>query len=149
MSNFTNILGSANGGDHLTGSTAGGIIVAHNSNNVVTAGAGRSLVIGGSGTNTIVGGAADDILINGSTSYDGNIAILQSIVTTWQSSQTYAQRLASLQAAGPNLLKVGTTVFLTPGPTSGTLRGNAGQDWFFTSTLSSIQDLDPSETATL
>ena len=146
---FDNILGSAAGGDSITGGNAGGILVAHNSSNTVTAGAGRSLVIGGSGTNTIVGGAADDILINGSTSYDGNIAILQSILTTWQSSQTYAQRLASLQAAGPNLLKVGTTVFLTPGPTSGTLRGNAGQDWFFTATLNSIQDLAANETATL
>jgi Ca2+-binding RTX toxin-like protein len=145
------VIGSAVGGDKLTGNTAGGVLVGHGANNIITAGAGRSVVIGGYGKNVLLGGAGNDILINGRTSYDSNIAALQSILTTWQSNP-YATAIAALRV-GPNRLTVGSTVILFPaqptiGPRFGrgnvlyetTLLGNGGQNWFFTSTLSSIAD---------
>ena len=159
---FNNILGSAAGGDNITGSAAGGVLVAHNANNFISGGLGRSLIIGGFGKNIVFGGNSDDLIINGNTSYDNNIAVLQNILTIWQSSTlTYAQRLTALQASGPDQLKVGTTVFLAPsqgsiGPRFGrgntlyesTLEGSGGQDWFFSGTLTSVVDKATNETVT-
>ena len=92
---------SAVGADTITGDSSGGILVGHLTRNTLIAGAGRSILIGGSGVNVLNGGAADDLLINGRTSYDANLAVLESILATWQSTtETYAQRIAALQAAG-------------------------------------------------
>src|SRR5207247_3784735 len=70
--NVQNVIGSAGGGDTLTGNAAGNALVGHGGGNRLFAGAGRSLLIGGFGANTITGGASGDILINGRTTYDGN-----------------------------------------------------------------------------
>src|SRR5438552_3877913 len=70
----------------------------------------------GFGANTITGGASGDILINGRTTYDGNYATLANILAIWQNAgQTYDQRTAALQAAGPNQLRIGVTVFVFSG----------------------------------
>src|SRR5262249_3731447 len=61
-----NAIGSAVGGDTITGSAAGGVLIAHGSGNTLHAGAGRSILIGGNGKNTLSGGASDDLEIDGS-----------------------------------------------------------------------------------
>jgi Ca2+-binding RTX toxin-like protein len=156
------VMGSGVGGDHLSGSAAGGILIGHRGGNVLKAGLGRSLVIGGFGRNLILGGSADDILINGRTSYDANYAVLSNILTIWQSASTYPERVAALQAAGPNQLKIGATVFVFPGRNGGigprigyggfvygsTLVGNGGRDWFLTHSILSVVDRKPGEIVT-
>ena len=163
VTGINNVLGSAVGGDTITGDAAGNVLVGHGKHNTISAGSGRSVLIGGAGVNTLTGGAGDDLLINGRTSYDANIAILESILTTWQSTaETYAQRIAALQAAGPDQLQVGKTVFVSVGlnggvgPRFGTgyfvyeslLTGNGGSNWFITSSLALPLDLKSGEVVT-
>ncbi len=147
ISGFNNVIGSATGFDKLTGNANGGVLVGHNKGNTITGGAGRSVLIGGYGVNSVTGGAADDLLINGRTVYDGNTIALEAILGIWQNADTYANRIAALQAAGPNQLKIGTTIVVHPGQTAGgvgprfgvgnfvyqsTLVGKDGTDWFIT-----------------
>jgi hypothetical protein len=162
VSGINNVLGSAVGGDKITGSSAGGILVTHAGHNTVNAGGGRSILIGGMGVNHLNGGASDDLIINGRTLYDGNVATLEAILTVWQNAQTYAQRIAALQAAGSTQLKIGNTVFLSTGISNGTgprlgtgvfvyestLRGNGGSDWFFTKSLVTVLDRATGEVVT-
>ena len=153
---FNNVIGSALGVSKLTGNATGGVLIGKGKGNVVTAGSGRSVLIGGFGVNTLIGGGADDLLINGRTIYDANLTALEAILAIWQNAgQTYEQRIAALQAAGPNQLRVGTTVFLHPGLTPGgigprvgsgnfvylsSLFGKAGQDWFITKSPRTVFD---------
>jgi Ca2+-binding RTX toxin-like protein len=138
VSRIDNVMGSAVGRDKIYGSVAGGVLVTHNGYNLVQAGAGRSVVIGGIGKNTLIGGAADDIIIDGRTRYDADHVALERIrATLHNTSQTFAKRVATLRnAANPFVLKVGTSVFLTPrtaamsGPRL--LIGNGGASWYFT-----------------
>jgi hypothetical protein len=162
VQNINNVIGDGVGGSRLTGSAAGGILIGRGAGNVLRAGAGRSLLIGGFGRNLIVGGPADDILINGRTVYDANYNALSNILLIWQGAQTYNQRIAALQAPGPNQLRVGTTVFVFPGLNGGigprfgrggsifesTLVGNGGLDWFITNSFRSIVDRQTGEVVT-
>lgn len=162
---FNNVIGSANGGDKLTGTANGGVLLGHGKGNTLTAGAGRSVLIGGYGVNSLVGGAADDLLINGRTTYDANYASLEAILGTWQNAgRSYTQRIADLQAAGSNRLKIGVTVFIHSGQYAGgiglrvgrgnfayqsTLAGNAGADWFITRLLLTAFDRKAGEVVTM
>jgi hypothetical protein len=162
VKSINNVIGSANGGDHLTGNAAGGILEGHNSGNTITAGAGRTVIIGGFGLNTLIGGAADDLFINGRTIYDANYATLEATLGTWQSGLTYLTRIATLQVAGPKQLKIGTTVFVFSGRNGGvgprvghggaafesTLIGNGGMNWFITNSFRSVADKKPGEAVT-
>lgn len=162
---FNNVIGSALGVSKLTGNATGGVLIGKGKGNVVTAGSGRSLLVGGFGVNTLIGGGADDLLINGRTIYDANLTALEAILGIWQNAgQTYEQRIAALQAAGPNQLRIGTTVFVHPGLTPGgigprvgignsiylsNLSGKAGQDWFITKVLRTVLDAAVGEVVTM
>jgi hypothetical protein len=148
--NVNNAIGSAVGGDTITGSAAGGVLVTHGSGNTLHAGAGRSVLIGGNGKNTIFGGASDDLIIDGSTVFDSNIGVLDFFNIIWQDPLTFATRLTILQG----FLIVGNTVTLSSAGTQGigprfgrggsafasSLVGNGGQNWFFTININSIVD---------
>jgi hypothetical protein len=156
VSNIQNVIGSAVGGDRLTGSSLGSVLVAHRSGNRLVAGNARSILIGGSigvgqaGMNTLTGGGAGDILIDGFTSYDDNPAALSALLAEWQSSGTYGQRIRNLRtgaglAAGNSLL-FGQTVFVNGPLSTSSLTGGAGGDWFFTTdALKIIKDLEMGE----
>jgi hypothetical protein len=145
--NINNALGSAVGGDQLFGNATGGVLLGHGAGNVINAGSGRSILIGGYGINTLQGSTGDDLLINGRTTHDTDLTALEGIRATWQSAQSLSQRIALLQAAGANQLKIGVTIFVAPGTSVGggprfgrgnfiyqsTLAGRGGSDWFITS----------------
>jgi Ca2+-binding RTX toxin-like protein len=149
VSNIQNVRGGS-GGNTLTGSAAGNILIGGSGNDTLTGGSGRSILIGDGGSDRITGGANDDILIGGTTSYDAsssaNDAALASILQEWQSTDSNATRVADirgpqtvgLQLNGTNYLVLGTTV-QDDGATD-TLTGNAGLDWFFANP-SEISDL--------
>jgi hypothetical protein len=162
VSNIQNVIGSAVGGDSLTGSSLGSVLVGKGRGNTLTAFANtaRNILIGGSipagqtGSNTLVGGGGGDILIDGSTSYDDNPVALSALLAEWQSDLSYSQRIADLRAgtglAARNFLAVNrttvNTVFVNgPLPLGGqqsSLTGRGGSDWFFsTDGLMIIQDL--------
>ncbi|MSQ97043.1 MAG: hypothetical protein EXR98_21155 [Gemmataceae bacterium] len=160
---FDNVIGSKNGNDKLIGNANGGVLVGHGKGNTITAGAGRSVLIGGYGINRIGGGGADDLLINGRTAHDRNYITLEAILAIWQNADTYANRIAALQAVGPNQLKIGATIFVHPGTYAGgvgprlgngnfvyqsTLTGNAGSDWFISKFLGAALDRKPGEVVT-
>ena len=169
MKNINNVMGSnlaSVGGDTLTGRAGGGVLVSRGAGNLLTAGAtGRSVLIGGFGRNVLVGGGADDLLINGSVTFDNDIDRLEAVLAVWQDAlMTYNQRLALLQdPLYVNQLKIGVTisVFAPPGGGIGprygrggfvyesTLVGNAGRDWFITSSTRTIVDRKPDEVVTV
>lgn len=154
VARIDNVIGSAGGGDTLTGSATGGVLVGHRSGNALTPGAGRSVLIGGFGRNTLTGGPADDLLVNGRTRYDGNQDALEAVLGVWQGTGDYNSRVAALAAAEPQQLKVGTTVFvfgtarkLGTMPES-VLTGNAGMDWFITNAARTVTDQEAGEVVT-
>ncbi len=151
FANVENIIGGA-GGDVFVGSAAGGFLVGGSGANTITAGAGRSILIGGGGPNTLTAGSSGDILIQGTTDYDHNIAALMSLMAEWQSSDSYATRIADLRSGGGlangYALIWGTTVH--DNGQSNTLNGNASAsgdelDWFFASAMDTINNLLPGE----
>ncbi len=158
---LNNVIGSATGGDMLTGNAAGGVLVAHFGNNTLRAGSGRSILIGGSGKNHLYGGSSDDILIAGRTSYDFRIDLLTRILAEWQSDLLYNLRVRDLKngfglAAGVPL-ELNSTVFVSTEPAgphlgggggalqSTEVHGNGGLDWYFTGLPSSILDRETGE----
>lgn len=151
-----NVIGSAFGGDTITGDAAGGVLLGHNKGNTITAGNGRSVIIGGFGKNYLTGGTADDLIIGGRTNYDADILSLSNILAEWQSAKSFDIRVGDLRtgrglAVGVSLV-VNKTVFVSatpPGPQFGrggcpnqtTLVGNLGRNWFFTYCAITIVDL--------
>lgn len=162
--NINNVIGSALGSDRITGNDNGGVLVGKGRANLITAGDGPTILIGGFGVNSLLGGGASDLLINGYTKYDNNVVRLEEIFAIWTTADPYLTRIANLQAAGPNQLAVGATVFLHPGVTAGgvgirygtgnfvylsTLFGGANSDWFLTRSLQTLFDRKPNEVVTM
>lgn len=151
-----NLIGSARGTDKLVGRGTGSVVVGHGGGNTVSSGGGRDLLIGGLGRNTVNGGGGDDILIAGRTVFDADYDALEAILAIWKSAASYNARVAALRS-GPNRLIVGQTVKVTQtintqgirpqyghqgagAVTSSVLRGQTGQDWFFTSVAANAVD---------
>ncbi len=105
------ILGG-DGDDFLDGREGDDIVVGGAGNDALSGLSGRDVLIGGLGSDRIDGGTDDDLLIGGTTSFDTNLAGLQSILATWRQPLSAADRVAQLAAGGGgvSLLK-GTSVF--------------------------------------
>jgi hypothetical protein len=110
------------GGNTLTGSAAGNILIGGTGTNTIHGGTGRSLLIADAGASTITGGSAGggDILIAGTTTYDtmtaAHEASLMSILAEWQSADSPTTRFNDINTGtggglnGTNKLHWGTTV---------------------------------------
>ena len=161
--NVPHVLGSATGGDRLIGSDAGSILITRGTGNFLQAGAGDSFLVAGPGVSTVRGGAGDDLLIAGRLTLDSSIASLDRLFDAWRDDKTpFEQRANILQyglsptdKSSPKLSRDKTILLsrsVQPGPRVGlgkivnsTLTGNAGRDWFWTSTASLITDRKPGE----
>ncbi len=69
---------------------------------------GRDVLIGRGGADQLIGGNQDDLLIAGTTTFDTNLAALNSILLEWSSSRPYATRVINLRGGIgglPSLLK--------------------------------------------
>jgi hypothetical protein len=161
VSNIQDVHGG-NGGNTLTGSVQGNILIGGTGINTITGGTGLSLLIGDKGPSKITGGSGGsasggDILIGGYTSYDtmtaANEAALMSILAEWQSADSYSTRFTDINTGsggglnGTNELNYGTTVLdngkvntLTAQP------GSAVVDWFFANTASGHTTINDFET---
>lgn len=149
------IFGGA-GNDWLTGGDGNDVLVGNAGNDTLSGGAGRDLLIGGAGADNgeadfvptgVDGGGGDDLLIAGTTAYDANQTALAAIMAEWTSGNSYAIRVSNLRNGsglnGSNVLRVASDT--GAGPTTvfdddavDNLRGQAGIDWFFASSLEDI-----------
>ena len=124
--------------DTITGTAGGGFLLGGAGNDVITAGSGRTIIIGGTGSDTLKSGSKGDLLIAGTTDFDLNVAALTAFLQEWQSTASYATRIADLRAGvgpgGAYALGWGTTVH--DDADADTLTGSADAagdefEWFF------------------
>ncbi len=137
------------GDNFVTGNaTLGTTIVGGAGNNVLIGGTGNDVLVGGSGNDILIGGAGgldtlsgvggDDILIGRTLSFSNDPAGLIAIQAAWNNGDTYANRVAALQAGvGPgNAFAINaSTVATTPNTFKKTLVGGVGNDWFWANAI--------------
>jgi hemolysin type calcium-binding protein len=99
-------------------------------------------MIGGVGSDRMVGGSGDDLMIAGRTAHDNNDDALLAILSEWNSTRTYAERVANISGTGqasrlngPYFLKKGDQATVFEDSDVDTLTGAAGSDWFFVDLL--------------
>jgi hypothetical protein len=147
VTNVPNVRGGQ-AGSTLTGNSVGNILIGGLGSDTITGGSGRSILIGGKGSGPVTGGTGDDIVIGDFTSFDGSSAAndlaLEAILGEWQSSDSYAVRIAKIKAGvnGAQLV-FGTTVF--DDGKADRLTGGGGLNWFFKGAKDRITDLKPGE----
>ncbi len=90
------------GNDTLKAGSSGDILVGGDGNDSLVSGAGNDLEIGGTGSDKIAGDAGQDILISGTTAFDNDPASLAAISAEWNSTRSFASRVANLQGSNPN-----------------------------------------------
>lgn len=117
------IFGGA-GNDWIRGGQGDDTIVGGDGNDFIGGHNGRDLLIGGDGTDFVIGHRQDDILIAGSYTGQDDLASLRSIMALWTSTNSYADRVASLSP-----LLNDTTV--SDDSDFDLLLGLQGQDYFF------------------
>jgi hypothetical protein len=139
IANIRNVRGGQRG-NTLTGNSQGNILIGGAGTNTIVGGSGRSLLIGGKGKDTVTGGSGNDILIAGSTDYDtsslAHDQALDSILTEWQSSDSYKTRITKIKAgvAGGYRFVWGTTVHDNSTSNANKLTGAdepGAHNWFF------------------
>jgi Ca2+-binding RTX toxin-like protein len=84
----------------------------------------RDLLIGGQGRDIINGSGGDDIIVGGSTKHDTSLPVLISALNQWNSTDSYANRLAALDA-------VLSTATVFDDSERDELLGLTGLDWYF------------------
>jgi Ca2+-binding RTX toxin-like protein len=153
----SDILLAGSGNSTLNAGSGNDVLVGGAGNDKLVAGAGRSILIADVGAALMMGGANQDLLIGGSTIYDGTIAALSAIMAEWSSANSYATRIGHLSgtlaggANGNTLLTVGAGGTVQNNSRATTITGGGGLDWFLSSSLDKITDLNAggAETKTL
>jgi len=150
ISQIQNVRGGQ-GGNTLTGDSQGNILIGGAGADNITGGSGRSILIGDQGADTITAGSGDTILTGGSPDFDSSSVAhdlaLESILAEWQSSDSYATRIAHIKNGGglngSNTLVFGVTVH--DDGSANTLIGGVGNDWFFQGSKDTIKNLRKGE----
>jgi MBG domain (YGX type)/Bacterial pre-peptidase C-terminal domain/PKD domain/RTX calcium-binding nonapeptide repeat (4 copies) len=126
------------GDDILYAGSTGAVLVGGDGNDVAFGGGSRQILIGGAGQDALYGGSGDDILIGGTTDFDAptaaNFAALDSVLAEWNSSRSYAVRVANLSGTGTGT-RLNGTAFLNATTVhndnaTDQLLGGSGLDWF-------------------
>lgn len=135
------ILGGSNN-DTLTDNGSGPAVAVGNAGNdtIISNGNGRALLIGGDGADTISssGGSAgtgQSILIGSRTTYDANLVALDAILASWNSANTYTQRVNNLLAGitgGYQITALTVPDDLAINTLTNSAASNNGQSWFVT-----------------
>ncbi|MBM4082819.1 MAG: calcium-binding protein, partial [Planctomycetes bacterium] len=141
------LLDGGAGNDDLDGGQGADILLGGVGNDRLSGGEGRDLMIGGLGSDTLRGDQDDDILIGGRSIFEIDVNALIAVSAEWNSSRTYAQRVANISGAGtgPRLngsffLKVGTSIFNDYA--KDVLHGDGGQNWLFADADDTVKDDD-------
>jgi hypothetical protein len=159
----TVLMDGGEGNDDLNGGGGANVVVGGDGDDMLVGGSNRDILIGGRGADRLVGNGGEDLLIAGYTAFDGDYAALCAILAEWNSSRSYATRVANLQGTGSGSTfasRLNGNYFLTASGSGRTvfddgdadvLTGSAGRDWFFANlaggVLDTITDLQPDEFA--
>jgi hypothetical protein len=145
-----NILGvrGGSGGNTLTGSAAGNILIGGVGADTINGGSGASILIGDKGVDTVVGGSGNDIIIGGYTNYDAsslaNDQALGKILAEWQSGNSFATRVSNIKTGGGltggNKLVWASTVLDDLAASILTGLASSTTNWFFKGTHDTITD---------
>jgi len=96
------------GDDVLCGENGSDLLLGGRGNDQLYGGNDRDLLIGGTGIDSIFGGGKEDILVGGSSVYDADYRSLKLILREWNSTGSYAVRVANIRnGAGPYLARTG------------------------------------------
>lgn len=119
----------------LVGFDGNDALVGGDGNDDLWGGGGRDLLIGGTGSDQLAGGVHDDILIDGTTSHDGNVDALRSILTEWgRTDRTVLQRIANLRNGGADAMNRGFLInssSVMHDWVQDIVVGDLGTDWFW------------------
>jgi uncharacterized delta-60 repeat protein len=128
------ILFGGPGDDVLIGGNGPNVLVGGDGNDVLIGGTGRDLLFGGGGSDWLVGRGGDDVLIGGTTAFDTNVAALNSLMAEWNSSHTYATRVANLSGNNPSggfANRLNGNCFLCPSGPGETVCDDGARDFLF------------------
>jgi len=98
-------------------------------NDILAGGGGRDLLIGGDGRDLLFGAGNDDILVSGRTASDGKEADLLKILSAWNSTDSYAVRVANIRSGANGVPKLDSSTVFDDGVRDD-LFGGSGLDWF-------------------
>ena len=143
VSNIEDVTGGS-GNDTIVGNVADNVLAGGQGNDVLDGAAGndsldggngRDLLIGGAGMDTLLGEAGEDILIGGTSSYSGNLAALNAIMSEWTGTNDFATRVRNLTSGVGTINKIKLTAVTVKDDATAadTLTGGAETDWFFKS----------------
>jgi uncharacterized protein (TIGR03118 family) len=118
------------GNDHLTGGGGSNVLLGGPGNDTLTGGSRRDILIGGTGPDTLIGGGDQDIVIGGTQSATTTPAGLLQVLGEWNSSDTYANRVAAIRA-GTGGVPALDAITVTDDRLADTLTGGSGRDWFW------------------
>jgi Ca2+-binding RTX toxin-like protein len=130
------------GNDHLHGGAGSNLLLGGVGDDHLHGGSERDLLIGGLGADHLHGKPDDDLLIAGTTAFDDDFDVLTAIMAEWNSSRSYATRVANLTDGTGSSTRVNGDSFLrADGPDAivfddnaqDHLHGASGLDWFFAS----------------
>lgn len=132
------LVGGANN-DTISGSSGHDLILGNEGVDRLLGNFGADVIVGGVGTDSIVGADGEDLLISGSTTL--SLADLEIARDEWKALQrTPVERRQNLiDGTGTTTRNNGSVFLLSAGANQNvfddneadTVRGNAGQDWFF------------------
>lgn len=122
------------GDDLLDGGADADIVLGQQGHDTVLGGTGRDFVIGGQDRDSVGGGDGDDIVLGGSYEFDLDFIALASVLTNWNGTAAYLDRVTALQnTAYPYFLK--SLALITDNATVyddyaiDTVNGGLGQDF--------------------
>lgn len=124
----------------LLGGAGNDLLVGGAGGDVLLGGVGNDLLFGGRGGDLLFGEEGEDLLIAGRTTFDWDMAALNSLRYEWTSARSYSTRIANLTGVGTGPRANGN-YFLTPGSNvfddSGVdqVSGGSGTDWLWSDTL--------------
>jgi Ca2+-binding RTX toxin-like protein len=145
-------LRGASGRDDLTGSGGADIVDGGRGADEVVGGADRDFVIGGRGADNVFGNGGSDLIVSGSVLL--RTVDLESILSEWQSSRDYEERVDNIVDGSGGGVRENGDIFLTVGGDSETVLGDSfddvstggdALDVFFSSVSDDIADNDMDE----
>ena len=145
-------LRGASGRDDLTGSGGADIVDGGRGAEEVVGGADRDFVIGGRGADNVFGNGGSDLIVSGSVLL--RTVDLESILSEWQSSRDYEERVDNIVDGSGGGVRENGDIFLTVGGDSETVLGDSfddvstggdALDVFFSSVSDDIADNDMDE----
>src|SRR5262249_2176310 len=119
------------------------ILLGGTGNDVLRGGSNRDILIGGDGKDVLFGRAGQDILVGASTKYDSDPASLSQILTVWNSSGSFNDRVALLRA-GHGAPTLDSSTVIDDG-VADALFGGADLDWFLGTLPDRVHGLNPGE----